>query len=85
MDCASCSTCIKYKNTDEKMNEKNSQKNNQKNLKRENNIEHFSYEVPKNMCHYGCSNINTTNIILFLLILVLIYLLSREKIFNFFK
>jgi hypothetical protein len=49
-------------------------------------IEHFSYEVPKNMCHYGCSNMNTTNIILFVLILVLIYLLSKEKIsFNFGK
>ena len=76
MDCNTCSTCIKYKNTDE---------NNEKEKKRENNIEHFSYEVPKNMCHHGCSSMNTTNIILFVLILVLIYLLSREKFFNFFK
>jgi hypothetical protein len=81
MDCNTCSTCIKYKNT----NEKNNEKNNEEINKRENNIEHFSYEVPKNMCHYGCSNINTTNIILFVLILVLIYLLSREKFLNFFK
>ncbi len=77
MDCNTCSTCIKYKNTDEKMNKIVNNK--------ENNIEHFSYEVPKNMCHYGCSNMNTTNIILFVLILVLIYLLSREKFLNFFK
>jgi hypothetical protein len=81
MDCNTCSTCVKYKSTDEK----NNQQNNQQNNKRENNIEHFSYEVPKNMCHYGCSNMNTTNIILFVLILVLIYLLSREKFLNFFK
>jgi hypothetical protein len=46
------------------------------------NIEHFSYEAPKNMCHYACSSINTTNILLFVLILVLLYLLSKEK-FNF--
>jgi hypothetical protein len=45
-------------------------------------IEHFSYEAPRNMCHYTCSSINTTNIFLFCLVLVLIYLLSREiKIF----
>jgi hypothetical protein len=46
------------------------------------NKEYFSYEAPKNMCHYACSSINTTNILLFVLILVLLYLLSREK-FNF--
>ncbi len=77
MDCNTCSTCIKYKNKDKKEKPNENRK--------ENNIEHFSYEVPKNMCHYGCSNINTTNIILFVLILVLIYLLSREKFLNFFK
>jgi hypothetical protein len=77
MDCNTCSTCIKYKSADKK--EKESEN------RRENNIEHFSYEIPKNMCHYGCSNMNTTNIILFVLILVLIYLLSREKFLNFFK
>ncbi len=77
MDCNTCSTCVKYKNTDKKEKENVN--------RRENNIEHFSYEIPKNMCHYGCSNMNTTNIILFVLILVLIYLLSREKFLNFFK
>lgn len=45
-------------------------------------IEHFSFEAPKNMCHYACSSINVTNILLFILILVLLYLISREK-FNF--
>jgi hypothetical protein len=85
MDCNSCSTCIKYKNTENNQQNINQQNINQQNNRKENNIEHFSYEVPKNMCHYGCSNINTTNIILFVLILVLIYLLSREKFLNFFK
>ena len=80
MDCNTCTTCIKYKDTKEIKENKENKEN-----KRENNIEHFSYEVPKNMCHYGCSNMNTTNIILFVLILVLIYLLSREKFFNFFS
>ena len=42
-------------------------------------IEHFSYEVPKNMCHHGCSHMNTTNIILFVLILVLIFLLYKKN------
>jgi hypothetical protein len=48
------------------------------------NVEHFSLEAPKNMCHYTCSSINITNIFLCLLILVLLYLISKEK-FNFFK
>lgn len=48
----------------------------------ESNIEHFSYEAPKNMCHYACSSINTTNVLLCILILVLLFLLSKEK-FNF--
>lgn len=48
----------------------------------EDNIEYFSYETPKNMCHYACSSINTTNILLCILIIVLLYLLSKEK-FNF--
>jgi hypothetical protein len=50
------------------------------NKNKDKKIEHFSYEVPKNMCHFGCSNMNTTNIILFVLILILIYLLSKDKI-----
>ncbi len=49
-----------------------------------NNVEHFSLETPKNMCHYTCSSINLTNILLCLLILVLLYLISKEK-FNFFN
>jgi hypothetical protein len=51
-----------------------------------NNIEHFSYETPKNMCHYACSSINTTNLLLFVLVLILLYLLSRENFkFNIFS
>jgi hypothetical protein len=46
------------------------------------NVEHFSFEAPKNMCHYACSTINVTNILLCVLILILLYLISREK-FNF--
>jgi hypothetical protein len=50
------------------------------------NVEHFSFEAPKNMCHYACSSINVTNILLLILILVLLYLISREKFdFNIFK
>lgn len=41
-------------------------------------IEHFSYEGAKNMCHYGCSSINTTNIMLLILIIILIYLVFRK-------
>jgi hypothetical protein len=48
------------------------------------NIEHFSFEAPKNMCHYACSSMNVTNIMLFFLILILIYLISKEN-FNIFK
>ncbi len=77
MDCNTCSTCIKYTDNEKNMNV------NTKEEKKEKKIEHFSYEVPKNMCHYGCSNMNTTNIILFVLILVLIYLLSRQNFLKF--
>jgi hypothetical protein len=80
MDCNTCSTCIKYKDNKEDYREDNREDNKEKKGK---NIEHFSYEIPKNMCHYGCSNMNTTNIILFVLILILIYLLSRQNFLNF--
>jgi hypothetical protein len=43
-----------------------------------NNIEHFSYEGAKNMCHYTCSSINTTNIILLILVILLIYLFLKK-------
>lgn len=65
-----CSTC-NIRKTDKSKRRENNEKN----------IEHFSYEAPRNMCHYTCSSINTTNIILFCLVLVLIYLISRQKIF----
>jgi hypothetical protein len=54
-----------------------------KKLKREkfdgNVIEDFSYEGAKNMCHYTCSSINTTNIILFILIIILLYLFIKKS------
>lgn len=65
-----CSTCSTRKSEITKRRDKYAKK-----------IEHFSYEAPRNMCHYTCSSINTTNIILFGLVLVLIFLISREKIF----
>jgi hypothetical protein len=65
-----CSTCDIRKAEISKRREKFDKK-----------IEHFSYEAPRNMCHYTCSSINTTNIILFCLVLVLIFLISRQKIF----
>ncbi len=65
-----CSTCDIRKTEMKKRKDKYAKK-----------IEHFSYEAPRNMCHYTCSSINTTNIILFCLVLVLIYLVSREKLF----
>ena len=45
-------------------------------------IENFSYETPKNMCHYSCASINTTNVILCLLIITLIYLLAKQNILS---
>lgn len=41
-------------------------------------VEHFSFETAKNMCHYGCSSINTTNILLVILIVILIYLVIKK-------
>jgi hypothetical protein len=52
------------------------------NFKGGDKIEHFSFEAPKNMCHYACSSMNITNLLLCVLILVLLYLISKEK-FNF--
>lgn len=50
------------------------------------NIEHFSYEAPKNMCHYACSSINSTNVLLCILIIVLFIFVIKGKInFNLFK
>ena len=40
--------------------------------------EDFSLEKPKDMCHYTCSEINTTNIIIFILLSILIYLLVKK-------
>jgi hypothetical protein len=42
------------------------------------NIENFSYEPVKNMCHYTCSSINTTNIMLAILVILLIYLILKK-------
>jgi len=51
-----------------------------KKIKKElDNTEHFSYESAKNMCHYGCSSINTTNILLSILIIILIYLVIKKS------
>jgi|688.fasta_scaffold2785559_1 hypothetical protein len=44
-----------------------------------NDVEHFSYDGAKNMCHYTCSSINTTNIILLILIVILIYLFIKKS------
>ena len=44
----------------------------------ENFKEDFSLEKPKDLCHYTCSEINTTNIILFILIILLIYLIIKK-------
>lgn len=43
------------------------------------NTEHFSYEGAKNMCHYTCSSINTTNIILLILVIILLYLFIKKS------
>ena len=42
-------------------------------------IENFSYDATKNMCHYTCASINTTNIILCVLVLLLLYLIAHNK------
>ena len=72
-NCTSCNINKKDKkmttNIDKKVKEK------------ERTIEHFSFEGTRDMCHYGCSSINYTNIILAVLVLVLLFLLSREKLF----
>ena len=47
-----------------------------------NNIEQFnedfSLEKPKDMCHYTCSEINATNIVIFFLVIILIYLMVKK-------
>ena len=47
--------------------------------KEKDEVEHFSYDGAKNMCHYTCSSINTTNIILLILIVILIYLFIKKS------
>jgi len=39
--------------------------------------EDFSLEKSKDMCHYTCSEINTTNMLIFVLVCILIYLLVK--------
>jgi hypothetical protein len=70
-----CTSCNINKNNE------NNEKKDKKVIEKERNIEHFSFEGTRNMCHYGCSSINYTNIILVVLVLVLLYLLSKEKLF----
>jgi len=45
----------------------------------ENFNEDFSLETPKDMCHYTCSEINKTNIIIFILVIILIYLVIKNN------
>jgi hypothetical protein len=73
-----CTSCNINKNGGKK---DNTDKKDKKVIEKERNIEHFSFEGTRNMCHYGCSSINFTNIILVVLVLVLLYLLSKEKLF----
>lgn len=40
--------------------------------------EDFSLEKPKDMCHYTCSEINATNIVIVILVIILIYLLVKN-------
>lgn len=71
-NCTSCN--INKKN-------RNNEKEDKKVIEKERSVEHFSFEGTRDMCHYGCSSINYTNIILVVLVLVLLYLLSKEKLF----
>lgn len=76
---SNCTTCNINKN--EKGVTVNKDKTDKKVIEKESTIEHFSFEGTRDMCHYGCSSINYTNIILAVLVLVLLFLLSREKLF----
>lgn len=62
-------------------NNKKKYKDNKKKYKdnKDKELEHFSYEGAKNMCHYSCSSINTTNILLLILIIFLIYLFLKKS------
>jgi hypothetical protein len=48
----------------------------------ENDIEHFNQQKVKNACHFACSSINYTNIIVLIITIILIY---HFIITNFFK
>lgn len=37
------------------------------------NLEHFDQNKVKNVCHYVCSSINYTNIIILIIVLILTY------------
>ena len=77
-----CTSCNINKNEKDLTTKKGkTDKRDKKVIEKERTIEHFSFEGTRNMCHYGCSSINYTNIILAILVLVLLYLLSREKLF----
>ncbi len=39
----------------------------------QNNLEHFDQNKLKNACHYACSSMNYTNIIILIVVLILIY------------
>ena len=82
IDSCGCNKKMKKVENFGKDNVDNNTKEHFNNSNGNSNIEHFSFEAPKNMCHYACSTINVTNILLCVLILILLYLISREK-FNF--
>jgi hypothetical protein len=75
-NCTSCNI-----NKKDQIIAKNKDQTDKKVIEKERTIEHFSFEGTRDMCHYGCSSINYTNIILAVLVLVLLFLLSREKLF----
>lgn len=39
------------------------------------NKENFSVEPVKDVCHYSCSKINKTNILMMIIIIILLYML----------
>jgi hypothetical protein len=49
-----------------------------------NNTEHFNQEKIKNTCHYVCSSINYTNIVILVIFIILVYhmIISNFKFTN---
>jgi hypothetical protein len=47
--------------------------NTESDISEKNKLEHFDQKKIKNACHYACSSMNYTNIIILIIVIILIY------------